>query len=353
MAEGNDPGTTPPVPVNPFVGGGFEQNIDQQKGFQNDLIAQQGQGVRALYDRTGASAKDVLQSQLSAAGGNPTARTALFQAYVDDAKAGEARSAQSVQRQAALGNMFMDQTKAAIPLYAKNVDATTEAMRLQFEERRRKEEQNYQLQREQLASSRANSRPKTYEEKLADALESEKIKQDVRLQNLVASGAPIDQYQSRDVQGAGLMRGQLSFKDALAASARKGFTDGEFTRNDREQYDLLQMNMDDIFRDNDYTFAQAAGAIKEDVDGWYELEGTVVSPQVVYTLLSANAPRWGLTPDHVYKIYMNMAAGGSYSTDLGNASKAMLPLNPPAPSKLASDVYPKPMGKLASDVYPK
>ena len=156
MAEGNDPGTTPPVPVNPFVGGGFEQNIDQQKGFQNDLIAQQGQGIRALYERTGASAKEVLQSQLSAAGGNPTARTALFQAYVDDAKAGEARSAQSVQRQAALGNMFMDQTKAAIPLYAKNVDATTEAMRLQFEERRRKEEQNYQLQRAQLASSNAN-----------------------------------------------------------------------------------------------------------------------------------------------------------------------------------------------------
>ena len=160
MAEGNDPGTTPPVPVNPFVGGGFEQNIDQQRGLSNDLIAQQGQSARALYDRTGASAKDVLQSQLSAAGGNPTARTALFQAYVDDAKAGEARSAQSVQRQAALGNMFMDQTKAAIPLYAKNVDATTEAMRLQFEERRRKEEQNYQLQRAQLASSNAN-RPKT------------------------------------------------------------------------------------------------------------------------------------------------------------------------------------------------
>jgi len=153
MAEGNDPGTTPPTPVNPYVGGGYEQNIDQQKGFLNDFIAQQGQGARALYERTGASAQDVLKSQLDAAGGNPTARTGLFQAYVDDAKAAEARNAQSVQRQAALGNIFMDQTKAAIPLYAKNVDATTEAMRLQFEERRRKEEQNYQMQRAQLAAS--------------------------------------------------------------------------------------------------------------------------------------------------------------------------------------------------------
>ena len=311
MAEGNDPGTTPPVPVNPFVGGGFEQNIDQQKGFQNDLIAQQGQGIRALYDRTGASAKDVLQSQLSAAGGNPTARTALFQAYVDDAKAGEARSAQSVQRQAALGNMFMDQTKAAIPLYAKNVDATTEAMRLQFEERRRKEEQNYQLQRAQLAASSVKKSQPTFDERVAADTEDEKVKQAVRLNLLKSTNASPEQYTSRDVQASGLTLGQLKYPDALAAA---GMKPENFSSQDKKDYDDLQELMDDVFRDNDYTFSQAALSIKQEADMvGIDSRGRdrPAQSQVLYALLMANAPRWGLNATYVDKLYTSLMAGGS------------------------------------------
>lgn len=126
---------TPATPDNPFSGGGAEQNIDAQKALLNNLIANQGQGGRALYERQAPEAQAMLNDRLSSAGTVPAARQAVYDAFTRDARAAEQQQANTIARQGQIGQLFMDQAKAAVPIYSKNVDLASQAMRQQFEER--------------------------------------------------------------------------------------------------------------------------------------------------------------------------------------------------------------------------
>ena len=63
------------------------------------------------------------------------ARQAVYDAFSQDARAAEQQQANTIQRQGQIGQLFMDQAKAAVPIYSKNVDLASQAMRQQFEER--------------------------------------------------------------------------------------------------------------------------------------------------------------------------------------------------------------------------
>lgn len=171
MAE-IDPGTVPPVPTNPFSGGGTEKNIDQQRALLNDLIANQGQAGKAIYARQAPEAQDMLAQRLAAAGQVPDARKAVYDAFTRDAQAADQQQVGTQQRQNQLGQLFMEQAKAAVPIYAKNVDATTEAMRQQFELRRQQEA-------DQAAAQQASARASARASLSGAALGSEKAQQDL------------------------------------------------------------------------------------------------------------------------------------------------------------------------------
>lgn len=125
----------PVTPDNPFAGGGAEKNIDVQKALLNNLIANQGQGGRALYERQAPEAQAMLNDRLNSAGTVPAARQAVYDAFTRDARAAEQQQANTIARQGQIGNLFMDQAKAAVPIYSKNVDLASQAMRQQYEER--------------------------------------------------------------------------------------------------------------------------------------------------------------------------------------------------------------------------
>lgn len=126
---------TPVTPDNPFNGGGAEKNIDAQRAMLNDLIANQGQAGRALYERQAPEAQAMLNDRLASAGAVPAARQAVYDAFTRDARAAEQQQANTIARQGQIGQLFMDQAKAAVPIYSKNVDLASQAMRQQFEER--------------------------------------------------------------------------------------------------------------------------------------------------------------------------------------------------------------------------
>lgn len=125
----------PAVPENPFNGGGAEKNIDVQRAMLNDLIANQGQTGKAIYDRQAPEAQQMLAERVAAAGQVPAARQAVYDAFTRDARAAEQQQANTIARQGQIGQLFMDQAKAAVPIYSKNVDLASQAMRQQFEER--------------------------------------------------------------------------------------------------------------------------------------------------------------------------------------------------------------------------
>jgi len=125
----------PAVPENPFNGGGAEKNIDAQRAMLNDLIANQGQAGKAIYERQAPEAQQMLSQRLAAAGPVPAARQAVYDAFTRDARAAEQQQANTIARQGQIGQLFMDQAKAAVPIYSKNVDLASQAMRQQFEER--------------------------------------------------------------------------------------------------------------------------------------------------------------------------------------------------------------------------
>ena len=314
MAE---PGTTPPVPVNPFSGGGAEQNVDKQKALLNDLIAMQGQGARTLYERQGAEAQGLLQQRLAGAGTVPDARKAVYDAFTQDARAADQQHAQTVQRQSQLGSMFMDQAKAAVPIHAKNVDATTEAMRMQFEERRQKEADQYALQQQQIRASSASrsqslsgaalGREKGEQEvafwKVTDPDGTNPLnpttrtgttgagkitdKQKANLEVLTASGIPREQWSTKDVLAAGVSGAKVGFKDAVWSV---GLRQDDPLLTDGEGIDLAQSEVDELFNgDKDVTFEQVIRAMKSLVSVG------AISAQLADVTLYSNAPRWGVT----------------------------------------------------------
>lgn len=214
----------PPVPDNPFAGGGTEKNIDQQRVLLNDLVANAGQSGRKIYERQGAEAQGLLQERLGAAGQVPDARRAVYDAFTRDAQAAETQQTNTMKRQAQLGDIFMNQAKAAVPIYAKNVDATTEAMRLQFDERRRREQEQAQLQREAAAASRASARassrskaPKTTEELVADNMQALTVNAETTKQALAAGLITPAGMSLKAAKEAGIGSGSRSLNTALTA----------------------------------------------------------------------------------------------------------------------------------------
>lgn len=289
MADGNDPGTTPPVPTNPFAGGGTEKNIDQQKALLNDLIAMQGQGARTLYERQGAEAQGLLNERLAQAGQVPDARKAVYDAFTRDAQAADQQHAQTVQRQAQLGQIFMDQAKGAVPIYAKNVDATTEAMRLQFEERRRKEEEARQAQMAASRASVARSAPKTIDQRIAEGEEDRAVKQGTARSILEKSGVPKSQWSTSDVIAAGVSGAKLGLEDAAKAL---GFGTTATALQGKEALGLAQGTIDELYNgDKDVNFEQVQVAIQALIDA-----GEISRNQAAIALV-ANAPRWGMGGD--------------------------------------------------------
>ena len=289
-----DPGTTPPVPTNPFSGGGVENNVDRQKALLNDLIAMQGQAGRQVYARQGADAQGLLQQRLSEAGPVPAARQAVYDAFSRDAQAAAQQNARTMQRQAQLGNIFMDQAKAAVPIYAKDVDATTEAMRLQFEERRRREEEQAAAQRAALARSSGGSSYKSVEQRIAEGEEDRAVKRGTALSILEKSGVPRSQWSTSDVVAAGLSGGKLSFDDAASALGIPSDMKKTMAAN-KDAQSIAQQTIDELYNgDKDVNFEQVQSTVAALV------EAGVVSEAMANVMLLVNSPRWGLSAQDAF-----------------------------------------------------
>lgn len=283
----DDP-TNPPVPVNPFSGGGAEKNIDQQKAMLNDLIAMQGQSGRQVYERQAPEAQQLLAEQVQRAGQVPDARRAVYEAFSRDAQAADQQHTQTVQRQAQLGQIFMDQAKAAVPIYGKSVDATTEAMRLQFEERRRREAEAAANQRAAASRSSAASAPKSIEQRIAEGEEDRAVKQGTARSILEKSGVPKNQWSTSDVVAAGVSGAKLSFDDAAKAL---GFGSTATALQAKDALSLGQQTVDEMWNDNDATFEQVQTAVQA------LIQAGLLSQNTAGIVLMANAPRWGLSSE--------------------------------------------------------
>lgn len=137
---------TPAAPPNPF-GEGATGNIDRQKALLNDIIAMGGTPAAQLYQEQDVRAQEALRQRLQAAGPSTVAQQGIYDAFRRDAEEARRQHAETQQRQMQLGNLFMDQAKQAVPIHAKNVDAMTEALRMQFEARARADAEAAQLAR--------------------------------------------------------------------------------------------------------------------------------------------------------------------------------------------------------------
>jgi hypothetical protein len=298
------PSPVPPVPDNPFAGGGTEKNIDQQNALLNDLTANQGQAGRQIYARQDPRAQALLQQRLAAAGTVPDARKAVYDAFSLDAKSADKQQLNTMQRQAQLGDIFMKQARAAVPIYAKNVDATTEAMRLQFEERRRREQEQADLQRQQIRASMANaaasrSANKTPDELLADQIQKKDIDTARNRSILERSGKPKTQWPATAVAESGLAGARLDNFEA-ARKLGLGTTSpalrdlGDKAQNRPSASDALklgQQTVDAMWVESDPTFDQT----KVSLDALVSLG--FMSRNQAAIILTANAPRWGMQPD--------------------------------------------------------
>ncbi len=278
---------TPATPDNPFNGGGAEQNIDAQKALLNNLIANQGQGGRALYERQAPEAQSLLNDRLSSAGPVPAARQAVYDAFTRDARAAEQQQANTIARQGQIGQLFMDQAKAAVPIYSKNVDLASQAMRQQFEERQAAQ----QAQRAAAAASSARSAPKSVEELIAGKIQDQEVKKGAARSILESSGVPKTQWSTSDVLAAGLSGSKLSFEDAAQSL---GFGPSASALADRSALSQEQQTIDELFNGaKDVNFEQVQGTVRA------LIEAGVVSPNQAAIALVANSRRWGVGDEYL------------------------------------------------------
>lgn len=135
--EGQVP--TPAAPTNPFSGTGTTGNIDRNKVLLNEIISMGGTRAESLYNEQDARTQEALRQRLAGASNMPAAQQAIYDGFRRDAEEARRQHAESQQRQSQLGSIFMDQAKAAVPIYEKNVDAQTEALRMQYEAQARRD----------------------------------------------------------------------------------------------------------------------------------------------------------------------------------------------------------------------
>lgn len=150
---------TPAAPANPF-GDGATGNIDRQKALLNDIIAMGGTPAAQLYGEQDVRTQEMLRQRMQAAP-STVAQQGIYEAFRRDAEEARRQHAETQQRQMQLGNLFMDQAKGAVPIHAKNVDAMTEALRMQFEARARADAEAAQLARSGRSSGGGSSSTKS------------------------------------------------------------------------------------------------------------------------------------------------------------------------------------------------
>lgn len=282
----------PQSPDNPFNGGGAEKNIDAQRAMLNDLIANQGQAGRDIYSRQAPEAQAMLGQRLTAAGPVPAARQAVYDAFTQDARAAEQQQTNTMQRQAQLGNVFLDQAKAAVPIYSKNADLASQAMRQQFEERQA-------AQAASRSGGGSSSSAKTVEQLIAEGMKSKEVKTGTARSILEASGVPKSQWATSDIMAAGLSGGKGSTADALSVMGVPSTVKDGVLRN-KEALDITQSTIDELWNgDKDVNFEQ----VKATVDAL--IETGVASEMSAYAVLLANAPRWGLSINDLAALGVN------------------------------------------------
>lgn len=297
------------MPANPFAGGGTEQNIDKNKALMNDLIAQEGQAARQIYERQGSDAQALLAQRLAGPEGQfaPDARKAVYDAFVRDAQAAEGQQKRTMERMGALNNIFMDQAKAAVPIHAKEVDANMEAMRLQFEERRRREEEAAAAQREARASQRRSEYANSYEGRLKAALEGAQIDREVTKSML--GQTPKTEWTPKDAdamgtRGAVLDIGKLAREQSIPAQYINSANGKRYIQN-------IRAIMDGMIQEN-LPFSQAASMLRmaietdmADVKAGARPGGTPVQSELGdwetfgKLVLASYAPQYGASWDEV------------------------------------------------------
>ena len=254
-----DPGTTPLSRPTLLRGWCGEQRRPPE-GAPQRPHRHAGQAGRQVYARQGADAQGLPQQRLSEAGPVPAARQAVYDAFSRDAQAAEQQNARTMQRQAQLGNIFMDQAKAAVPIYAKDVDATTEAMRLQFEERRRREEEQAAAQRAARAQQRwvqlqvrgaahRGGRGGSCREARDCSVDPGEVRR------------PRSQWSTSDVVAAGLSGGKLSFDDAASALGIPSDMKKTMAAN-KDAQSIAQQTIDELYNgDKDVNFEQVQSTV--------------------------------------------------------------------------------------------
>lgn len=271
------------APIDPYANQGAEQNIDRQKALLNDIIASQGQAGRQLYERQTPDAQAALQAQLASAPATPDARKAVFDAYGQDAKLAEQGQNEFMQRQQLLNSNFLDQAKAAVPIHATDVKNQQEALRMQFEDAQ---------QQRAAAASRASSgsRNLTIDERIAAGIDTAKVNAGVK--SALLANIPKSQWTVSDAKGAGTTQGK---KDPASASYELGFPPGFWSATGLDknpEVSELQGYIDSL-ADDDVSFEQAVGAVKQLFDDGEYKNGTF--DDMGRILLQANARRWGIT----------------------------------------------------------
>lgn len=153
-APGQTP--TPATPTSPFEGGGAAGNIDQQKALLNDIIAMGGNTAAQLYGEQDQRTQAALQSRMAEAP-TTTAQKGIYDAFSRDAQEARRQHAESQQRQAQLGNIFMDQAKGAVPMYEAQQKSLNDSLRMQYEASARRDAEQAQAQKEATARSYRSS----------------------------------------------------------------------------------------------------------------------------------------------------------------------------------------------------
>lgn len=207
---------TPQAPETTF-GPDAEDSAERQKQALIRIIGDQGHyGAKQLQAR--AAAAQGLQAGAMAApatqmaGGLDPANQALYDVFTRDAAASQQSHSQETQRIQAANQAYMDQVKAAIPMQRADLDAFTNAQRMEYEERQRIREQEAADRAAAAARASAQSHQMSIMQRALENREADKVISQLDWSEMGPMERTVKAAKSAGAQG-----GARSLMDAAAA----------------------------------------------------------------------------------------------------------------------------------------
>lgn len=207
---------TPQAPETTF-GPDAEDSAERQKQALIRIIGEQGHyGAQQLRARDAAAqglqAGAFAAPQVAAAGGMDPATQALYGVFTRDAQQAQTNHSQETQRIQAANQAYMDQVKAAIPMQRADLDAFTNAQRMEYEERQRIREQEAADRAAAAARASASSQQMSILQRALENREADKVISQLDWNEM----GPMERT-VKAAKAAGAQGGARSLLDAAAA----------------------------------------------------------------------------------------------------------------------------------------